>query len=40
MNVVTRAALAADLAESVFSGPIRGSLTPRRLGAEGEFIPV
>jgi glutamate--cysteine ligase len=35
-----RAALAADLAEGAFAGPIRGSLTPRRLGAEVEFIPV
>jgi len=40
MNVVTRAALAADLAECAFSGPISGSLTPRRLGAEVEFIPI
>jgi glutamate--cysteine ligase len=36
----TRAALAADLAERVFAGPIAGSLVPRRLGAEVEFIPV
>jgi glutamate--cysteine ligase len=40
MTSVTRAALAADLAERVFSGPIAGSLTPRRIGAEVEFIPV
>jgi glutamate--cysteine ligase len=37
---LTRAALASDLAESAFSGPISGCLTPRRLGAEVEFIPV
>ncbi|HEY5941109.1 MAG TPA: glutamate-cysteine ligase family protein, partial [Gemmatimonadales bacterium] len=37
---MTRGALAVDLAERVFSGPIAGSLTPRRLGAEVEFIPV
>ncbi|MEA2722235.1 MAG: glutamate--cysteine ligase [Gemmatimonadales bacterium] len=37
---MTRGALAVDLAERVFSGPIAGSLMPRRLGAEVEFIPV
>ena len=36
----TRGTLAADLAESAFSGPISGSLTPRRIGVEVEFIPV
>jgi glutamate--cysteine ligase len=40
MTSVTRAALATDLAERVFAGPIAGSLTPRRIGAEVEFIPV
>ncbi len=37
---LTRAALAADLAERAFSAPPRASLTPRRLGAEVELIPV
>lgn len=40
MTTLTRAALAGDLAEHVFAGPISGTLTPRRLGAEVEFIPV
>lgn len=40
MTALTRAALAGDLAERVFSGPISGTLTPRRVGAEVEFIPV
>ena len=40
MTTWTRAALASSLAEGTFSGPICGSLTPRRLGAEVEFIPV
>ena len=40
MTALTRGALAADLAERAFAGPIAGSLTPRRLGAEVEFIPV
>jgi glutamate--cysteine ligase len=40
MTPLTRAALAADLAESTFAGPISGSLTPRQVGAEVEFIPV
>lgn len=40
MNQFTRTALASDLAEHAFSGPISGSLTPRRLGAEAEFIPI
>lgn len=40
MSDLSRGALAADLAESVFAGPASGSLTPRRLGAEVEFIPV
>ncbi len=40
MTELTRAALAADLAEGAFAGPISSSLTPRRLGAEVELIPV
>jgi glutamate--cysteine ligase len=40
MTGLTRSALAADLADTAFAGPISGSLTPRRLGAEVEFIPV
>jgi glutamate--cysteine ligase len=34
------AALAADLAERAFSAPASASLTPRRVGAEVELIPV
>jgi glutamate--cysteine ligase len=37
---LSRAALAADLAESAFGAPARASLTPRRIGAEVELIPV
>jgi hypothetical protein len=33
MSHLTRASLAADLAEQLFSAPISASLTPRRLGA-------
>jgi glutamate--cysteine ligase len=33
-------ALAGDLAERVFAAPPRASLTPRRVGAEVELIPV
>jgi glutamate--cysteine ligase len=40
MTSLNRAALASDLAGQVFSGPISRTLTPRRLGAEAEFIPV
>ena len=40
MNTLTRGALSTDLAERVFAGPIANSLTPRRLGAEVELIPV
>ncbi|MDF3053378.1 MAG: glutamate/cysteine ligase family protein [Geminicoccaceae bacterium] len=40
MTALTRAILGADLAERVFAGPISSSLTPRRLGAEVELIPV
>ncbi|MBA3258404.1 MAG: hypothetical protein H0T68_02925 [Gemmatimonadales bacterium] len=37
---LTRGALAADLATHAFSAPARASLTPRRIGAEVELIPV
>jgi glutamate--cysteine ligase len=40
MSSLTRESLATQLAESTFAGPVSGSLTPRRLGAEAEFIPV
>ena len=40
MSTLTRAALGTELAESTFAGPVSGSLTPRRIGAEVEFIPV
>jgi glutamate--cysteine ligase len=40
MSTLTRAGLATQLAESTFAGPVSGSLTPRRIGAEVEFIPV
>jgi glutamate--cysteine ligase len=40
MSTLTRAVLATQLAESTFAGPVSSSLTPRRLGAEVEFIPV
>jgi glutamate--cysteine ligase len=40
MSGLTRPALLADLTEGAFSGSIAGSLTPRRIGAEVEFIPV
>jgi glutamate--cysteine ligase len=40
MTGLTRAALAADLARHAFGTPVRASLTPRRIGAEAEFIPV
>jgi hypothetical protein len=33
-------ALAADLAERVFAAPASASLTPRRVGAVVELIPV
>jgi glutamate--cysteine ligase len=39
MTGLNAAALAADLAENAFAGPISGSLSPRRLGAEVEMIP-
>ena len=40
MNRLTRATLEADLASHVFAAPPRASLTPRRVGAEVELIPV
>jgi glutamate--cysteine ligase len=40
MSALLREALAADLAQSTFAGPIDDSHPPRRLGAEVEFIPV
>ena len=40
MTGLTRASLRTDLAERVFAPPIGASLTPRRIGAETELIPV
>lgn len=40
MSLELRAALEADLAEHAFAAPPAASLTPRRVGAEVEFIPV
>ncbi len=40
MSAGSRAALLAGLAEQVFAAPASASLTPRRVGAEVEFIPV
>jgi len=40
MSALTRAALAADLETHAFGAPASASLTPRRLGAEAEFIPI
>jgi glutamate--cysteine ligase len=40
MSGLTRPALLADLAQRAFAGPVSGSLRPRRIGAEVEFIPV
>ena len=40
MSSLDRAALLNDLLAGAFSGAISGSLTPRRIGAEVEFIPV
>lgn len=40
MSRLTRAALGADLAARAFGAPASASLTPRRVGAEAEFIPV
>jgi glutamate--cysteine ligase len=40
MSTLTRSMLATQLAETTFAGPVSGSLTPRRIGAEVEFIPI
>jgi glutamate--cysteine ligase len=40
VNRATRAALQTDLASHVFAAPPGASLTPRRVGAEVELIPV
>lgn len=40
MSRLSRATLSADLAEHAFAAPASASLTPRRIGAETEFIPV
>ena len=40
MSTLTRGALAADLAAHAFAAPAIASLTPRRIGAEVELIPV
>jgi glutamate--cysteine ligase len=40
VSPLTRAALAADLEAQAFAAPASASLTPRRVGAETEFIPV
>jgi len=40
MSSLTRAALLADLEANTFAAPVHATLTPRRVGAETEFIPV
>ena len=40
MTPLGRAALVADLEASTFAAPVQATLTPRRVGAETEFIPV
>jgi glutamate--cysteine ligase len=40
MTSLTRAALLADLELNAFAAPVQATLTPRRVGAETEFIPV
>jgi glutamate--cysteine ligase len=40
MTTLTRAALTNDLLAGTFAGTISGSLLPRRIGVEVEFIPV
>ena len=40
MTTLNRATLTADLLAGTFAGAINGSPTPRRIGAEVEFIPV
>lgn len=40
MTGLTRAGLAVDLAEHAFGAPVGACLSPRRIGAEAELIPV
>jgi glutamate--cysteine ligase len=40
MSSLARSALLADLEAHTFAAPIQATLTPRRVGAETEFIPV
>jgi len=40
MSSFTRAALAEDLEAHTFAAPVQATLTPRRVGAETELIPV
>jgi glutamate--cysteine ligase len=40
MSSLSRAVLAADLEAHAFAAPASAALTPRRVGAEAEFIPV
>ena len=40
MSVLGRGALLADLEANSFAAPPQATLTPRRVGAETEFIPV
>lgn len=40
MSSLTRAALLADLEANTFAAPVHATLTPRRVGAETELIPV
>jgi glutamate--cysteine ligase len=40
VTTLSRAFLAEDLRAGTFNGAISGTLTPRRIGAEVEFIPV
>jgi glutamate--cysteine ligase len=40
MSPLNRAALLADLEVRSFAAPVQATLTPRRVGAETEFIPV
>jgi len=40
VNNLTRGVLTSDLLSAVFAGPVAASRSPRRIGAEVEFIPV
>jgi len=40
VSSLARAALLADLETNAFAAPVQATLTPRRVGAETEFIPV